>query len=80
MQALLVTLIELLFNYKPSADRGELGLLGSQGKKASQNRWEVGQDHLRGMDATEISICKSSTTLPTSGSGRNKGERDALSH
>jgi hypothetical protein len=37
MQALLVTLI-LLFNYKCSAGRGELGLPGSQGKQASQNR------------------------------------------
>jgi hypothetical protein len=38
------------------------------------------KDHLRGVGATEISICKSSMTLPTSGSGRSKGERDALSH
>jgi hypothetical protein len=37
MQALLVTLIELLFNYKHSADRGGLGLVGSQGKQASQS-------------------------------------------
>jgi hypothetical protein len=38
MQALLVTLIELFFNYKHSAGRRELGLPGSQGKQASQNR------------------------------------------
>jgi hypothetical protein len=37
MQPLLVTLIELFFNYKPSACRGESGT-GSQGKQASQNR------------------------------------------
>jgi hypothetical protein len=72
MQALLVTLLELLFfNYKCSAGGGELSLPGSQGKQAS---------HLRGVGATEISICKSSTTLPTSGSGRSKGEWDNLSH
>jgi hypothetical protein len=35
MQALLVTLIELFFNYKCSAGRGELGLPESQGKQAS---------------------------------------------
>jgi hypothetical protein len=35
--------------------------------------------HLRGVGATEISICKSSTTLPTSGSGRSKGERESIS-
>jgi hypothetical protein len=35
MQALLVTLIELFLNYKPSAGKGEPG---SQGKQASQNR------------------------------------------
>jgi hypothetical protein len=74
MQALLVTLIELLFNYKHSAYRGELGLLGSQGKQASQIDERLVEDHLRGVGATEISICKSSTTLPTSGSGRSKGE------
>jgi hypothetical protein len=38
MQALLVTLIELFFNYKRSAGRGELGLPGLQGKQANQNR------------------------------------------
>jgi hypothetical protein len=38
MQALLVTLIGLFLNYKPSAGRGEPGLPGFQGKQASQNR------------------------------------------
>jgi hypothetical protein len=38
MQALLVTLMELFFNYKRSAGGGELGLPESQGKQASQNR------------------------------------------
>jgi hypothetical protein len=80
MQALLVTLIELLFNYKRSADRGELGLLGSQGKQASQIDERLVKDHLRGVGTTEISICKSSMTLSTSGSGRSKREWDALSH
>jgi hypothetical protein len=37
------------------------------------------KDHLRGVGATEISICKSSMTLTTGGSGRSKGERDILS-
>jgi hypothetical protein len=35
MKALLVTLIESFFNYKPSAGRGELGLPGLQDKEAS---------------------------------------------
>jgi hypothetical protein len=38
MQALLVTLIELFFNYKHSTGTGELGLPALQGKQASQNR------------------------------------------
>jgi hypothetical protein len=38
------------------------------------------KDHLRGVGATEISICNSSTTLPMTGSGRSKGDRDNLSH
>jgi hypothetical protein len=38
VQALLVTLIKLFLNYKPSASIGEPGLPGSQGKQASQNR------------------------------------------
>jgi hypothetical protein len=41
LHALLVTLIELFFNYNCSVDRGELGLLGLlglQGKQASPNR------------------------------------------
>jgi hypothetical protein len=38
------------------------------------------KDHFRGVGATEKSICKSSTALPTSGSARSKGEQDALSH
>jgi hypothetical protein len=82
MQALFVTLIELIFNYKRSAGRGELGLPGLQGKEASQNRREIGQRSSRGVGegATEISVCKSSMILPTSGSGRSKGEQDALSH
>jgi hypothetical protein len=48
MQALLVTLTELLFNYKRSADREELGLLGSQGKEASQID-EIGQRSSQGV-------------------------------
>jgi hypothetical protein len=70
----------ILFLYKRSAGRGELGLPGLQGKQASQIDERLVKDHPRGVGATEISICKSSTTLPRSGSGRSKGERDALSH
>jgi hypothetical protein len=57
MQAFLVTLIVIfLFNYKCSAGRGELGLLGSQGKRASQIDERLVEDHLRGVGATEISV------------------------
>jgi hypothetical protein len=70
----------IFLNYKGSAGRGKLGLPGSQGKQASQIDERLVKDHLQGVGATEISICKSPTALPTSSSGRSKGERDVLSH
>jgi hypothetical protein len=76
MQALLVTLIELFFNYKHSAGGRELGLPGSRANR----QIKIDERSSQGVGATEISICKPSTTLPTSDSGRSKGERDALSH
>jgi hypothetical protein len=43
MQALLVTLIKLFLNYKPSAGRGEIDK-------------RLVKDHLRGVGAPEISV------------------------